>query len=148
MAAGTAAATPPALDRVLARQTQLSLAALPTAPACARGQVRSVAAEWGRPESAGTAEVLASELGTNAVRGSERLSARADQRDVPVVRLRVSTDGISVIVSVWDASDEMPVRGDGRPDQEGGRGLLLVESLGREGGCYRAATGKVVWVRL
>lgn len=51
-------------------------------------------------------------------------------------------------MSVWDASDETPVRRDGRPDQEGGRGLLLVESLGQEWGSYRAANGKVVWVRL
>jgi anti-sigma regulatory factor (Ser/Thr protein kinase) len=148
MAAGTAAATPPAVDSALSPQTHLSLAALPTAPACARGHVRSVVHEWGRPELADTAELLTSELITNAVRASEWLSARADQPAVPVVGLWITRDGSSVIVSVWDASDETPVRRDASPDQEGGRGLLLVESLGQEWGSYRAANGKVVWVRL
>ncbi|HEX3958352.1 MAG TPA: ATP-binding protein [Trebonia sp.] len=148
MAAGTAAATPPAADSVLSPQTHLSLAALPTAPACARGHVRSVVREWGRPELADTAELLASELVTNAVRAAEGLSTRADQPAVPVVGLWITRDGSSVIVSVWDASDETPVRRDARPDQEGGWGLLLVESLGQEWGSYRAASGKVVWVRL
>src|SRR5712691_10966220 len=47
-------------------QTHLPLAALPTAPACARGHVRMVAHEWGLPHLADTAELLASELMTNA----------------------------------------------------------------------------------
>jgi hypothetical protein len=34
------------------------------------------------------------------------------------------------------------------PEQEGGRGLMLVESLGQDWGAYRAETGKVVWVAL
>jgi hypothetical protein len=43
-------------------QTRLPLAALPTAPACARGHVRAVAMEWGLKDLADTAELLASEL--------------------------------------------------------------------------------------
>jgi anti-sigma regulatory factor (Ser/Thr protein kinase) len=149
MAAGTAAvATPPTVDGVMSPQTHLSLAALPTAPACARGHARSVVCEWGLADLADAAELLTSELVTNAVLASQRLSARADQPAMPVVGLRIITDGVSVVVSVWDASDEMPARREASPDQDGGRGLMLVESLGQDWGSYRTANGKVVWVRL
>jgi anti-sigma regulatory factor (Ser/Thr protein kinase) len=47
-------------------QTHLELAALATAPGCARDHVRLVAREWGLPHLADTAELLASELVTNA----------------------------------------------------------------------------------
>ena len=56
--------------------------------------------------------------------------------------------GSMVVVSVWDGSDDMPVRQDARPDQESGRGLMLAESLGQDWGAYQAETGKVVWVSL
>ena len=44
--------------------------------------------------------------------------------------------------------DDIPVRRDATPDQEEGRGLMLVESLGQDWGAYRAETGKVVWVAM
>jgi hypothetical protein len=68
-------------------QTHLELAALPTAPGCARDHVRSLAHEWGLPGLADTAELLVSELVTNAVQASERLKTRADLSIMPVVGL-------------------------------------------------------------
>jgi hypothetical protein len=47
-------------------QTRLPLAALPTAPGVARGHVRAVAREWGLSELSAIAELLVSELVTNA----------------------------------------------------------------------------------
>jgi hypothetical protein len=47
-------------------QTLLELGAFPSAVPCARGYVRTVALEWGLPDLADTAELLASELVTNA----------------------------------------------------------------------------------
>jgi hypothetical protein len=126
--------------------SHLPLAALPTAPACARGHVRLVAYEWGLHALADTAELLASELVTNAIQASQRLGIRATLATVPVVRLRLISDGLSLVVHVWDASDEMPVRQDAGPDEIGGRGLMLVETLGQDWGAYRKADGKVVWV--
>jgi hypothetical protein len=102
-------------------QTCLEFAALPTAPACARGHVRMVAYEWG-------------------------LSALADPAAVPVIRLRMTSDRQSLVIHVWDTCDDMPVRQDASPDEIGGRGLLLVETLGKDWGAYREAEGKVVWV--
>jgi anti-sigma regulatory factor (Ser/Thr protein kinase) len=108
-------------------QTHLELAALPSAVACARGHVRSVA-----------------ELVTNAVRASERLTTAGP----PVVRLWLLCDQVSLVIQVWDGHEEMPVRRDATPEAESGRGLMLVSSLAKDWGTYREASGKVVWVRL
>ncbi len=128
--------------------TRLNLAALPSAPACARGHVRSVACEWGLPDLADTAELLASELITNAVRASERLRVRADLAIVPVIRLWLVSDKSSLVIHVWDGNDEMPVRRNAGIDEESGRGLMLVESLSSDWGAYRKTTGKTVWVKI
>lgn len=129
-------------------QTHLSLGALPSAVSCARGHVRAVALEWGLQDLADTAELLASELVTNAIKASERLRIRADLAVVPVVRLWLVSDKSSLVIRVWDENDEMPVRRNAAIDEEDGRGLMLVESLSSDWGAYRKATGKVVWVKI
>src|SRR5258708_26181403 len=129
-------------------QTHLPLGALPSAVSCARGHVRTVALEWGLPDLAETAELLASELVTNAVQASERLKTRADHAVVPVVRLWLVSDKSSLVIHVWDGSDEMPVRRNAAIDEESGRGLMLVEKLSSDWGAYRKATAKVVWVKI
>ena len=126
-------------------QTNLKLAAIPTAPSCARGHVQAVAHEWGLSELADTAELVTSELVTNAVQASDRLRARAVPPIVPVVKLWLVSDRISIVIHVWDGSEEMPVRQDGAPDQESGRGLMLIGNLAKDWGMYRKAAGKVVW---
>jgi anti-sigma regulatory factor (Ser/Thr protein kinase) len=126
-------------------QTHLELAALPTAPGCARDHVRSLAHEWGLPGLADTAELLVSELVTNAVQASERLKTRADLAIVPVVGLWVTSDGISMVLHVWDANPEIPVLKDFAADDENGRGLFLVETLSKDWAVDRKADGKVVW---
>ena len=65
---------------------------------------------------------------------------------VPVVRLWLVSDRLSIVIRVWDRCGEMPVRRDAGPDEVSGRGLLLVETLGKDWGAYREAGGKVVWV--
>ena len=101
--------------------------------------------EWGLADLAETAELLASELITNAVQASERLRIRADLAMVPVVQLWLTSDRISLAIHVWDGSDEMPVRKDASPDVDNGRGLMLVESLSSDCGAYRRETGKGVY---
>jgi len=129
-------------------RTYLPLAALPTAPGCARGHVRTVAREWGLAELADTAELLASELVTNAVQASARLTLGAGVATIPVVLLWVACDRASLFIGVWDASDELPVRRDAAADEDSGRGLMLVETLSTEYGAYRRAEGKVVWCQI
>jgi anti-sigma regulatory factor (Ser/Thr protein kinase) len=127
-------------------ETYLPLAALTTAPACARGHVRSVAHEWGLPQLADTAELLTSELVTNSVQAYERYGPGSDAPIVPLTGLWITSDGVSMIIHVWDACDEMPACQSADPEAVGGRGLLLVETLGKDWGAYREAEGKVVWV--
>jgi anti-sigma regulatory factor (Ser/Thr protein kinase) len=127
-------------------QTSLELAALTSAVPCARGHVRAVTAGWGLSSLSGTAELLVSELVTNAVKASRRLLASEGPAFVPVVLLALASDQTSLVIRVWDASGSMPVRTQAGPDEEAGRGLLLVEALGSEWGAYELAAGKVVWV--
>ena len=138
------------MPAVWPHRTQLELGALPTAPGVARGHVRSVAHEWGLGDLADTAELLVSELVTNAVQASERFRLRSDLATVPVVRLWITSDQISMVIHVWDGNPDMPVRADVTgPDDESGRGLMLVAALGKDWGAYREAEGgKVVWVMI
>jgi anti-sigma regulatory factor (Ser/Thr protein kinase) len=128
-----------------ALRTHLELAAMPTAVPCARGHVRSIAREWGLDALADAAELIASELVTNAVLESERLKLRADLATVPIVRIWVISDGTTLVIHVWDSSTAEPVRRDAGPGEEGGRGLLLVETLSKDWGTYQKLDGKVVW---
>ena len=126
-------------------QTHLEFAAL----ACIfLDHVRSVAAEWGLAGLADMAELMTSELVTNALQAAGRLKTRADQPAVPVVKLWLLSDRISLVIQVWDGSSDMPVRRDSAPDEEGGRGLMLVEHLAKDWGTYRKDGGKVVWAQI
>jgi anti-sigma regulatory factor (Ser/Thr protein kinase) len=122
--------------------TYLELAALPTAVPCFRMHAKAVALEWGLPAQADNVELIVSELVTNSVRAAER-SRRS--LTVAVVRLRLFCDLDSLLIRVWDDSRQMPVRQEAGPDEESGRGLMLVEHLSREWGSYPEADGKVVW---
>jgi anti-sigma regulatory factor (Ser/Thr protein kinase) len=126
-------------------QTNLELAALPTAVSCTRLHVRSIAREWGLADQADVAELVASELATNAIQASERLKIRADLAAVPVIRISLVSDQTSLVIRVWDACPDMPVHRKASLDQDGGRGLMLVDTLSKEWGTYQKANGKVVW---
>jgi anti-sigma regulatory factor (Ser/Thr protein kinase) len=130
------AATAPGLLR-----TDLELGAYPSAVPCARGHVRSVAIEWGLRDLADTAELLASELVTNAINASQHLKTPG----TPVVRLWLVSDQISLVIHVWDGSKEMPVRKEADADDLSGRGLMIIDALSAEWGSYQRAEGKVVW---
>jgi anti-sigma regulatory factor (Ser/Thr protein kinase) len=126
------------------QQTHLELAAYPSAVPCARGHVRAVATEWGLADLADTAELLASEMVTNAVqaRGWLRIT------DAPVVRIIVATDRESLVIRVWDGSKEMPVRQQALPGDDSGRGLMIIDALSTDWGTYREADGKIVWAKI
>ncbi len=130
------------LTRQLPLRSFLELGALPGATPCARLHARHLLCEWQLPDLADAAELVTSELVTNAVRVS-----RAEAGAVPV-RLRLLADAASALVLVWDASPRPPVRASGGEDDESGRGLLLVEALSAEWNWFvpsEPAGGKVVW---
>jgi anti-sigma regulatory factor (Ser/Thr protein kinase) len=135
-------------------QSYLELGALPSAVPSARLHARLVVGEWGLGELAGTIELVVGELTTNAVRASEELSGSQFQGrwtpGRPPVRLWLQSDRSRILIQVWDGSDLMPQRQEPGSTEDGGRGLLLVESLCAGCGTYllEGASGKVVWGRV
>lgn len=137
----------PARTPAYPHQSHLVLGALPGAVPCARLHTRLILAEWGLKPLAETAELIVSELVTNAVRASTGLPER--QYSLPTVRLWLSADHERVLIEVWDADERMPVCEQPDPDAEHGRGLFLVETLSEGWGTYRPAgyPGKIIWTR-
>jgi anti-sigma regulatory factor (Ser/Thr protein kinase) len=123
------------------RQTHLELGAFPSAVPCARAHVRAVATECGLAHLADAAELLASEIVTNAVQASDQLKIA----ETPVVRITVTTERESLLIRVWDGSDRMPVHQQAGPNDDGGRGLTIIEALSTDWGACLEADGKVVW---
>src|SRR4051794_30259683 len=117
---------------------QLVFEATRKAPGNARRAVRATLARAGHEEVADTAELLTSELVTNAVRHA----------DDDVVRVDVQSDGV-VRVAVTDGSQALPVlRDSGELDTEG-RGMALVNRMAQRWGVeVRGRGGKVVWFEL
>ena len=122
----------------------LELGALPSAVPCARLHARQVLWEWGLQASADTAELLVSELVTNAVH-----ITRAAAADTPVLLWLVS-DKEQVVIWVWDASPLPPQPADADGDAEHGRGLMLVSALSSRWGWDfpQSLGGKVTWAQL
>jgi anti-sigma regulatory factor (Ser/Thr protein kinase) len=101
----------------------LPLGSLDGAVPSARLHARHVLWEWGLESLAPNVELVVSELVTNAVQATQRA-----ELDTPV-RLSLLADEGRVLVVVGDAVDEPPrLR---RPDttDEGGRGLVVVDSF-------------------
>ncbi|MEU1784734.1 SpoIIE family protein phosphatase [Streptomyces sparsogenes] len=100
----------------------------------ARRLVRERLLRWGLPEAVETAQLLVSEVVTNAIRHSHTHHV--------VLRL-VRTEAL--LCEVADDDHELPVLLSAGPDDEAGRGLRVVSALAREWGSTRAAQGKTVW---
>jgi anti-sigma regulatory factor (Ser/Thr protein kinase) len=98
----------------------------------ARGQLLG----WGLEPLVDTAELLVSELVTNALRYGEG-----------EIRLRLLLDR-TLVCEVWDAGLVQPRRRRARDTDEGGRGLQLVGLLSAAWGSRRTPRGKTVWFEL
>ncbi len=118
----------------------LELGALPSAVPCARLHTRQLLWEWGHTAISQNAELLVSEIVTNAIQITE-----VDARTTPV-RLWLLADRALVLLAVWDASPLPPMRVSIGDDAENGRGLLLVETLSTRWDHFpHHSGGKVVW---
>ena len=129
--------------------SSLVLGALDTAPSCARLHAGAVLREWGLAELADTAELVVSELVTNAVQASTGPRDRP-QLGLPVVRVRLMSDRKLVMIEVWDTSTDTPILRQPESGEEAGRGLMLVEALCQRWGWKPAPDSgcKVVWAEL
>jgi anti-sigma regulatory factor (Ser/Thr protein kinase) len=120
------------------------LGALLTAPSCGRTWTRVLIGEWHLADLADTAELLVSELLTNAVQASR-------QRSGAVVHLSLASDGVRLLIMVRDFEEGAPSPRHAGVDDEDGRGLTLVDTLSSRYGWSPPAdgtTGKVVWAIL
>ncbi|MEU9145936.1 SpoIIE family protein phosphatase [Streptomyces sp. NPDC048349] len=128
-----------ARTRVLAPEQVDSweLPAEPTAAARARHLTEATLTRWGLEEMAFTAELVVSELVTNAYRYGG---------GTPVT-LRLIRDR-SLICEVSDGSSTAPHLRRARTTDEGGRGLLLVAQLTERWGTRYTRVGKTVWTEL
>ncbi|MGV9245909.1 SpoIIE family protein phosphatase [Streptomyces sp. NPDC003710] len=111
-------------------------AVAPVRTACARRLT-----EWGLEQVAFTAELILSELITNAIRhGGEPIAVRL-LRTVPISGSAAGT----LIFEVSDGSSTSPRLRRAKVTDEGGRGLFLVARFAERWGTRYTPTGKVIW---
>jgi serine phosphatase RsbU (regulator of sigma subunit)/anti-sigma regulatory factor (Ser/Thr protein kinase) len=102
----------------------------------ARSLIRRPLRKWGLTELQPTAELLVSELVTNAVRYAQGK-----------IGLRLVLEG-GLVCEVTDESAALPRLRHADDSDERGRGLQVVSQLAQRWGARRAASGKIVWCEL
>jgi anti-sigma regulatory factor (Ser/Thr protein kinase) len=111
----------------------------------ARGWAGSLLSVGGPPAFLDDALLLLSEVVTNAITHSDAAHARDGQ-----VTVQITRTGTTVLVEVTDAgsSTTAPVVRAPTLDEDGGRGLWLVDLLAEEWGSCHDETSGFVWFRL
>ncbi len=127
------------------------MGALTSAPGSARAHVRTVLTDWHLDELADTAEMVVSEMVTNAVNASTAPPGRVMYFGgrMAVVRLCLLSDGARLLVECHDQAAGIPALTDAAA--ECGRGLAMVHALtGGRWGWHAAPgrSGKCVWAVL
>ncbi|WP_031485640.1 SpoIIE family protein phosphatase [Streptomyces bicolor] len=102
-----------------------------------RKQVVDQLGSWNLSEASFTAELVVSELVTNAIRYGIR-----------PIRLRLIHDAATLICEVSDNSHTAPHLRRAKTFDEGGRGLLLVAQLTQRWGSRHTADGKTIWAEI
>lgn len=114
-----------------------ALDADPISARLARQFVSSTLRGWHAEHLIDTAALLTSELVTNAV-------LHADSR----IGLRLAHDVDSIRFEVQDHGRGDPTLRRTGPEETGGRGLALVDTLSRAWGVEAVSSGKAVWFEL
>lgn len=131
----------------------LTLAAVPAAVGRSRELVRLGLDRWGLALLAADAQMVVSELATNAIQATGRTDADATWNDVgddvEAFHLRLLLFEASIVIEVWDADPAPPDPQHGTGEEEGGRGLMIVAALSANWDWYPAPQGgKVVWAEV
>jgi len=122
----------------------LDLDALPTAPCSARAWTRRILREWQLTCLSDSAELVVSELSTNALLASRPL-------DRSYIRLTLTFNQGELGIFVRDYCPGTPQPANVGDEDENGRGLLLVGAISSRSGWYPprdGGPGKVVWATL
>ncbi|MGH3176862.1 MAG: ATP-binding protein [Streptosporangiaceae bacterium] len=125
------------------RLIAIALPGIPESVPVARLRVRAALGSRGLGEYAGDAEIITSELVTNAVRhacghGTQAIGITLTHAGSPA----------TVTIAVSDSSPHGPVRRDTPASGEQGRGLQIVEALSAHWGWRREGGGKAVFAVL
>ncbi|WP_432097636.1 ATP-binding protein [Streptomyces sp. bgisy100] len=111
----------------------------PGSAAIARRLVHVALAAWRLEELDEAAALIVSELVTNSVRHARSNSIRITVTRPEMMRVRIG---------VVDKSQQFPVPRESSAEDEGGRGLTLVETLSEGWGTDPLPWGKRVWAEL
>jgi anti-sigma regulatory factor (Ser/Thr protein kinase) len=147
----TGSAWQPGRPRPLEAGT-LALEPLPTSPARARRYTRFFLLDSCRgvsEDTAETAELLVSELVTNAARFTgtpARAQPHPEDADASLISLSLRRFREGLLIEVYDAGGSPPIRSDAGQYAETGRGLMLIDALSKEWSYFFApGGGKVVY---
>jgi anti-sigma regulatory factor (Ser/Thr protein kinase) len=114
-----------------------ALPASTVAAPLARRLLEQACLDWSVPELSDPAQLVVTELVANAIRHA------GDD-----FTLTASLRGGHLRIAVADDNPALPRRGEARPTDEHGRGLLMVEALCQDWGAMRLGAGKIVWALL
>ena len=112
-----------------------------------RDFTRTTLVEWDMPALADVAELVVSELATNALRHG--IPSACQLVSEHCVRLRMLAQAPFVMCMVTDPGTDIPVLRESEPTSESGRGLNVVECCSVRWGWHLLDDGgKVVWALL
>lgn len=128
------------------------LGALNTAPGSARAHLRSTLSLWEMAAYEEVAELLTSELVTNAVAASTDQYGQPSYVNgrLPVIYFRMLGYRNALVLEVWDMMPAAPVVQNAGTLDEHGRGMFLVQTLAYRWGRKVAPDwpGKCVWAEV
>lgn len=132
------------------------LGALPTAPRVVRWFSQAVLGTWGLTAFTSDAELLMSELATNAVAAATRPDGRPrydDSGRLYLLWAGLLSDRVRLRIELWDTVPEefgVPVQRHAQATGESGRGLELLDALSAAWGweLVPGCAAKKVWAEL
>lgn len=128
------------------------LAAVLTAVSASRAFIRQTLHNWRLPAQVDAAELVVSELVTNAVKSTgvtDPDPGWTDLRAHHVVGVQLRAMEAGLYVEVWDGGSGSPTLQEPALEAEGGRGLFLLNAVSQRWGVHHPGSGgKVVWARL
>jgi anti-sigma regulatory factor (Ser/Thr protein kinase) len=130
----------------------MTLAAVPTAVRLARLFACRQLSQWGLSQLISDAELVTSELVTNAVNATGTTNPRprwSELHDLGLIRVRLVVTTDSLVIEVWDRDPNPPIPQQPEQADEAGRGLLIVGALCRRWHYFFPESGgKAVWAEL
>ena len=117
-----------------------------------RAFVRAMLTAWHLDSLTEDAELIASELASNAVAASTDSDGQPAyiSGHMPVVQVCLLTDGVRTLLEVWDQAPGIPLIRDATGCEESGRGLVLIDAIADRWGWSPATgrPGKIVWAEM